>query len=220
MHWRLLILLGSLGSLVSSGCSTPCPWVRAPHLSCYNRTIDDCLADKVARDVARQHLSALYECDENTPWPTCDFQAGFCEAYADVALGSHGVEPVVPPASYWKSCQRTVEGHQRAQEWLSGYSIGASHALACRGPYNRVIASGSAAPCPTRGVSACGLGGLVQPACGRQELSPDPQPTPVSQQFGPDTQATPAREFVQLDAPVMTIGQEFRPDTPVTHRAE
>lgn len=217
MRWRLLILLGPL---VSSGCFAPGPWVRPHQCQCYHRSIDECLASQTARGVARQHLSALYGCDENEPWPTCDFQAGFCEAYADVAMGSNGVVPVVPPAPYWKSCQRTAEGHQRAQEWLSGYTIGASHAMACRGPYNRVIASGSAVSCPPRGMSACGLGGHSLPACRGQEIDPGPQPTPVSQKHGPDDQVLPEGEFAESHAPVMTIGQNFRPHTPTTDRAE
>ncbi len=217
MRWRLLILLGPL---VCCGCTTLCPCLRPPQWQCYNGSIDDCLSCQVARSVARQHLSALYECDENAPWPSCDFQAGFCEAYADVAMGSHGVVPVVPPAPYWKSCQRTAAGHQRAQDWLSGYSIGASRAMACRGPYNQVIGNGSAVSCPQHGGCACGLGGISQPACGGQGFCPDPQPTLVSQQYRPVDQGIPASEFAESHAPVMTIGPEFRPYTPATYRAE
>ncbi len=102
------------------------------------------MAGKVARDVARQHMATLYskECR-----PTYDFQAGFEQAYYDVALGADGQVPAIAPSPYWKSCQRTAEGHQRAQEWLAGYSAGASHAQECRGPFNQVIASGY--PCTT-----------------------------------------------------------------------
>ena len=142
MRWRLLLLLFPL---VGSGCQSPCPWVRVPQLPCYNRTVDDFLACKVARDVARQHLTTLYA---SQCWPTPDFQAGFEQAYADVALGADGQLPAMAPSPYWKSCQRTAAGHQRAEEWLSGYSIGASQALACRGPFNRVIANGGGCPCP------------------------------------------------------------------------
>ncbi len=154
MHWRLLILLVPL---VNSGCASPIPWTRAPQLPWYNRNLDDFVSSQGARDVARQHMHTLYE-PEPGGWPTRDFQAGFEQAYADVALGANGQVPVMAPSPYWRSCQRTAEGHQRAQEWLSGYSIGASHALACRGPYNKVIASGSAGPCPPRNVSGCGPG--------------------------------------------------------------
>ena len=186
MRWRLLILLGPL---VSSGCSTPIPWVRAPQLPCYNRTIDDCVSCKIARDVARQHMHTLYESEPGC-WPTKDFQAGFEQAYADVALGSRGQVPPVAPSHYWKSCNRTVDGHQRAQEWLSGYSIGASHAMECRGPYNTVIASGSTGPCPTRVTSSCGLG-VNSPAAGYgQTLGQSVQPTPVGQAWGPTAQVT------------------------------
>lgn len=174
MRWRLLLLLIPL----VSGCHSPGPWVRPPQLSCYNRTLDDCLSCKIARDVARQHLNELYGSEE-VDWPSCDFQAGFSQAYADVALGSHGQVPVVPPAPYWKSCQRTIEGHQRAQEWLSGYSIGASHAMVCRGPYNRIIASGSAAPCPRGGVSQCGLGGAAPTVDGPLQPGSEAPPTPI-----------------------------------------
>lgn len=166
MHRRLLLLLVPL---VSSGCACPLPWTRAPQLPCYNRNLDDFMSRRVARDVARKHMNTLYESEPGC-WPTRDFQAGFEQAYADIALGANGQVPVVAPAPYWKSCQRTVEGHQRAQEWLSGYSIGASHALACRGPYNKVIASGSACSCPPRGPSNCDPGSLDRTDCGGQEL--------------------------------------------------
>ena len=143
MRRRLLVLLFPL---VSCGCQSPGPWIRAPQPTCYNRTMDDFVSCKVARDVARQHMHKLYSSES---WPTYDFQAGFEQAYADVALGCDGHVPAVAPSPYWKSCHRTAAGHQRAEEWLSGYSIGASHALACRGPFNRVIASGGACPCPS-----------------------------------------------------------------------
>ena len=166
MHWRLLILLVPL---VSSGCASPIPWVRAPQLPYYNRNLDDILARRGARDVARRHMHTLYESEPGC-WPTRDFQAGFEQAYADVALGANGQVPVVAPSPYWRSCQRTAEGHQRAQEWLSGYSVGASHALACRGPYNKIIASGSVSPSPSRSVSGCGLSHATQVASGGQEF--------------------------------------------------
>ena len=152
MRRKLLILLIPL---FSGGCQSPGPWVRAPQFMCYNRNFDDFLACKVARDVARHHLHSLYS---SNCWPTGDFQAGFEQAYADVALGANGEVPAVAPSPYWKSCQRTVAGHQRAQEWLSGYSVGTSQALACRGTYNKVIANGSADLCPPQSVSGCGRG--------------------------------------------------------------
>ncbi len=180
MHWRQLILLVPL---VSSGCASPIPWVRTPQLLFYNRNLDDFVSCQSARDVARQHMHTLYESEPGC-WPPRDFQAGFEQAYADVALGANGQVPAVAPSPYWRSCQRTVEGHQRAQEWLSGYSIGASHALACRGPYNKVIASGSVGPCPSRSVSGCGSHTPDQSASGGQMFGKTSSPT--------DTQVTQA----------------------------
>lgn len=141
MRWRLLLLLGLLPSF---GCSGPCPWLRPHQMQCYNRSIDDMLATKVARDVARQHLTKCYPKDCR---PSCDFQAGFEQAYVDVALGSDGTVPVVAPAAYWKSSQRTERGHAAAKEWLSGYEAGASRAVQCRGEFNYVVAGGVSCPC-------------------------------------------------------------------------
>ncbi len=184
MRWRLLVLLFLL---VGSGCQSPCPWGRAPQLPCYNRTIDDFVACKVARDVARQHMHTLYESE---CWPSCHFQAGFEQAYADVAMGCNGQVPAVAPSPYWNSCKRTSEGHCKAGEWLSGYSIGASHALACRGPYNKVIASGSAGACPLHHANSCGVQNVV-PAngCG-QPPERDNRGLSMSQEQGPNTQIT------------------------------
>ena len=151
MRSRLLILMVPL---VSGGCQSPGPLVRVPQLRCYNRTIDDFVACKVARDVARHHMAILYTAECR---PTYDFQAGFEQAYADVAIGADGQVPAIAPSPYWKSCQRTAEGHERAEQWLTGYAAGAAQALECRGPYNRVIASNW--PCP--GQNGC----LIQKTC-------------------------------------------------------
>ncbi len=142
-HMRLPQLI-LIVPLAISGCQNPCPLTRPHQWLCYNRTIDDFLASKTAREVARLHLTQLYskQCR-----PTCDFQAGFEQAYVDVALGADGTAPAMPPSPYWMNCARTAEGHQRAEEWLSGYTAGAEQALACRGPHNRVIANVGACAC-------------------------------------------------------------------------
>ena len=141
--------------LVSGGCQSPGPLLRVPQLRCYNRTIDDFVACKVAKDVARHHLAILYADDGH---PTYDFQAGFEQAYADVALGSDGQTPAIAPSPYWKSHQRTAEGHARAQQWLAGYAAGATQALECRGPFNRVLASSWSCP----GQAACSSPGACE----------------------------------------------------------
>lgn len=141
MRWRLLVCLGLLTSV---GCSGPNPWLRCHQVPFYNRKIDDLVASKVARDAARQHMTQMYKRD---CWPGRDFQAGFEQAYVDVAMGSDGVVPVVPPGPYWNSCRRTESGHAAGQEWLQGYEAGASRAMQCRGQYNRVVAGGVSCPC-------------------------------------------------------------------------
>lgn len=142
MRWPLLILITLLSCC---GCQTHCPLTRPRQWMCYNRTIDDFFSTKTAREVARLHLAKIYS---KTCRPTRDYQAGFEQAYVDVALGSDGTSPAMPPPPYWKSCHRTVEGHQRSEEWLAGYSAGAEQALVSRGPNNKVMASVSACACP------------------------------------------------------------------------
>ena len=141
MHWRLVILL----ALVSSaGCSGPHPWLRCHQVSCYNRKIDDLVASKVARDAARWQMTQIYSKD---CWPSGDFQAGFQQAFVDVAMGSDGAVPVVPPACYWTACYRTESGHAAGREWLNGYEAGSSRAVQCRGQLNHVVAGGVSCPC-------------------------------------------------------------------------
>ena len=141
MRYRLLIMMVPL---MSGGCQSPFPLVRVPQCLCYNRTVDDFVSSKTARDVARHHMAVIYA--PSSFRPSYDFQAGFEQAYADIALGADGQVPAMAPSPYWKACQRTAEGHQRAQDWLAGYSAGASNALECRGPFNQVIASGYTCP--------------------------------------------------------------------------
>ncbi len=141
MHWRVPFLLLLL---VSSGCSGPCPWLRVPRGCCYNQSLDDTLAAKMARDVARQHL--LFR--DGDEWPSKDFQAGYRQAYEDIALGSDGQTPLVPPPAYWKSCARTEAGHCRADDWFAGYTEGAGVAWSCRGEFNRVRSGRSCGTCP------------------------------------------------------------------------
>lgn len=142
MHGRLTI---ALLLLISSGCSGPCPWLRLPHVCCYNRTLDDALACKVARDVAREHLARRCA---HARWPSQDYQAGYAQAYQDVALGSDGNTPLLPPEPYWNSCARTETGHCRADDWFAGYADGAPIALSCRGTFNRVHTGDSSQTCP------------------------------------------------------------------------
>jgi len=142
MRWRLPILLLLLAS---SGCAGPCPWLRLPQGRCYNRTLDDTLACKVAGDVARQHLADRCQGQE---WPSRDYQAGYVQAYQDIALGADGQTPLVPPETYWQSCARTPEGHQRASDWFDGYTDGAQVAWDCRGEFNRVYTGEVGGHCP------------------------------------------------------------------------
>jgi hypothetical protein len=54
-----------------------------------------------------------------------DFAAGFRQGYEDVANGSNGCTPSIPPKSYWNWEFQSGEGQARTAAWFSGYPHGA-----------------------------------------------------------------------------------------------
>ena len=52
------------------------------------------------------------------------FGAGFRDGYADVASGSDGCPPPVPPRKYWTWKYQTPEGQQKVAAWFEGYPHG------------------------------------------------------------------------------------------------
>ncbi len=135
-------LMGGLllaGSTLSGCHSTPVVGPHVPTFSgnhFYCRQVDDCLAGITARKVARKHL--VHNTPADCPAPSCDYRRGYEQAYVDVALGSEGQIPPVPPAMYWQSGLRTPAGHAKAEEWYRGYSDGARTAMPLRGEFNHV----------------------------------------------------------------------------------
>ena len=149
----LLILLSSCRTVVPCGAGPcqSCPpetcsskgcksWCCHPchHHDKYCRFSDNLKTKCAARWWARADLRKMAD----GTCLSCDFRYGFEQAYVDVALGASGAVPALPPADYWKRRARTPAGHQRAQEWFSGYSIGVSQAVSRYGCYNQVAASG------------------------------------------------------------------------------
>jgi len=118
----------------------------------YSRDLDEaharCIAEKRA-------LNALGGCYPHAP---AEFKYGFVQAYVDIALGSDGCPPAIPPERFWKTCNRHPDGHSAALQWYEGYSAGAQRALgSCWKQFNVV---------PTAGVCPSGYGGSLQGACG------------------------------------------------------
>lgn len=105
-----------------------------PH---YKRIPDNLYTKTSARLRAQSDLRQL----DRGPCSNCDYRQGFEQAYVDVALGSNGEVPALPPANYWKACARTPNGHQRVQQWFSGYAAGAERAKSVYEPYNEVGSS-------------------------------------------------------------------------------
>jgi hypothetical protein len=146
--FRLFLVIVWLG-LCLSGCHvfTHDRTGLWPEQSRYSRHFDEaharCIAEKRA-------LNALGACH---PHAASEFKYGFVQAYVDIALGSDGRPPAIPPERFWKTCNRHPDGHCEAGEWYEGYAAGAQRALgSCWKQYNVVPAGGF---CPS-GWGSCG----------------------------------------------------------------
>lgn len=107
---------------------------RHPH---YKRIPDNISTKSGARQAAQAGLRQ----ERREQRLSCDYRLGYEQAFVDVALGASGDVPALPPANYWKSCARSPDGHQKAQQWFSGYAAGASRAKAVYEPFNQVAHS-------------------------------------------------------------------------------
>lgn len=77
------------------------------------------------RLLARQAWKNLRDvyCDVDYPE---DFGKGFRQAYFDVAGGTNGCPPVLPPREYWTVNFVNPLGHRRVHAWYEGYKYGAT----------------------------------------------------------------------------------------------
>jgi len=72
---------------------------------------------------------------------SADYKGGFRQAFVDVAHGSDGELPAVPPPVYWNTHFRNDSGQQRAECWFSGYRAGSAMAAVRLAPMKRIAAS-------------------------------------------------------------------------------
>jgi len=111
-----------------------CAHGKHPH---YHRMPDNIWTKSSARKRAQADLKCL----SKNQRLSCDYRLGYEQAYVDVSLGSAGEVPVLPPPNYWKQCARSPEGHEKAQQWFSGYAAGSAHAKSIYEPFNKVAHS-------------------------------------------------------------------------------
>lgn len=104
----------------------------------YHSILDAWVTRHEARHLARAELRDI---DDNSCLD-CDYKLGFEQAFVDVSVGASGQVPALPPANYWRSWNRTAEGHARAQNWFAGYAAGATRAVPIYEPFNTVASSG------------------------------------------------------------------------------
>lgn len=113
----LLIGLAAVGAGCQTSRSTRGCSPNFHHTGC-----DEVRAGRLGLRAARH---ALRRCGDTS----CHFREGFEQAYIDIAQGSDGTPPGVPPERYWNTGYRNPQGHARAGEWFAGYRAGSESAL-------------------------------------------------------------------------------------------
>ncbi|MCA9263139.1 MAG: hypothetical protein KDA60_04800 [Planctomycetales bacterium] len=72
-----------------------------------------------------------------------DYARGWKSGYYDVATGSNGIAPALPPKRYWATKYQSPRGQESVREWYAGYQRGAAAAQSrCLDDLNAVPHSG------------------------------------------------------------------------------
>ena len=106
-------------------CSTGCTLVHNAHRSMtYSDSWNEAVLVMRNRNLSTKawHKRKQHFCNERY---SADFCAGFRQGYEDVANGSNGCTPAMPPRSYWTWEFQSGEGQARTSSWFSGYPQGA-----------------------------------------------------------------------------------------------
>ena len=101
--------------------------------------LDDVFTKRAAKKCAKKIL--LKQQWKTKTWLGKDYKYGFEQAFIDVAQGSQGEIPAVPPPRYWNTHYRTPLGQQAAEQWFEGYRAGVALAASRLSTLNRVTAS-------------------------------------------------------------------------------
>ncbi|MCA9115719.1 MAG: hypothetical protein KDA79_11590 [Planctomycetaceae bacterium] len=88
----------------------------------YIDCVDDFLFRKKASRCANTAMKRYEE--QSGQELSSAFRAGVRQAYIDLADGSWGLMPAVPPEEYWKAEHRRPAGQHEAQQWFAGYDSG------------------------------------------------------------------------------------------------
>lgn len=134
-------LTGSTACRSAAGCSTgECKPGLLLSWAKHCPGMDDWVTTQTAIKCARSQLWQMQWQSRNTF--SHDFEAGFTQAWIDIAQGGTGETPAVAPSRYWSAWYRSGEGHQKADEWFNGYRNGAQTGRSQLHALRQVAASG------------------------------------------------------------------------------
>lgn len=120
------LLYSSLVAGLLTGCqsfSSRCDDCLPPKTGCckYSPKADNLVNKLTAYDCAGDALKAL---EKSCGKVSSDFEAGFHQAYEDLAMGRLAMVPPVPASKYWNAHYRSCAGEQAVADWFEGYRAG------------------------------------------------------------------------------------------------
>ncbi len=126
---RKLVYSGLVAGLLCGCQSTKqnacCDDCLPPPTYCggYNSYCDNFITTATASDCAKSDLKDLKKsCGKRSG----DFEAGFQQAYIDLAMGRLAAVPPIPPRKYWTAYYRSCSGSGAVADWFEGYRLGLS----------------------------------------------------------------------------------------------
>ena len=133
------------------GCQSATGWQECadcvpPKTACYGYKPgpDNLVIKLTASDCADD---ALKDMKKNCGKPSKDFEAGFRQAYVDLAMGRPALTPPVPARKYWNAYYRSCAGQAAVAQWFEGYRSGLDYGAGSGvSQFNRVASSWTAEP--------------------------------------------------------------------------
>lgn len=112
-----------------SKCGKRCTDCVPPYVpTCkYKQWLDDYVTHETGKKCGK-HALARYRKQTGANL-SCDFGAGFVQAYVDLAEARSPLPPSVPPSRYWTAYYRSCAGRPCVEDWYAGYNIGLEEGL-------------------------------------------------------------------------------------------
>jgi len=129
---------------------------------------------------------ALKEMKKTCGKQSKDFEAGFRQAYVDLAMGRPALTPPVPARKYWNAYYRSCAGQEAVAQWFEGYrnglDYGANSGVSC---FNRVASSWTAGSGAMTDAALCAPPDMLPAGYNNDASTPQTPPHGTMGPYGP-----------------------------------